>query len=232
MINLQKLMVVDDDPHIREVLRFALEKAGFHVVEAKDGQHAIVQFTQHQPDLVVLDIMMPEFDGMEVCRQLRQQSNVPIIFLTAKDDEIDRIVGLEIGGDDYLTKPFSPREVVARVKAIFRRIALCQQTDRSETDQQHGFLRLDIEGIKTFWQDHEVVLTATEFALIEAMIQRPGRVYSRQTLVDRAYSINVVVSDRTIDSHIRRIRQKFKRVGGDPIVTVHGIGYKLGLCDT
>jgi len=227
---MNKLLVVDDDPHIREVLRFALEKAGFQIVEAKDGQHALAQFNQHQPTLVILDIMMPEFDGMEVCRQLRQQSNVPIIFLTAKDDEIDRIVGIEIGGDDYLTKPFSPREVVARVKAIFRRITLSQHNDAAHLSKTHGVLHLDTEGIKAFWQDHEVVLTATEFSLLEALIQRPGRVYSRQELVDRAYAIQVVVSDRTIDSHIRRIRQKFKQVGGEPVETVHGMGYKIGDC--
>ena len=227
---MKKILVVDDDPHIREVLRFALEKAGFQIIEAKDGQHAITQFHQHQPALVVLDIMMPEFDGMEVCRQLRQQSNVPIIFLTAKEDEIDRIIGLEIGGDDYLTKPFSPREMVARVKAIFRRIMLSQHDDTAPTAKTHGLLHLDIEGVKAFWQDHEIVLTATEFSLLEALIQRPGRVYSRQELVERAYTTHVVVSDRTIDSHIRRIRQKFKHVGGDPIETVHGIGYKMGDC--
>jgi two-component system OmpR family response regulator len=225
---------VDDDAHIREVVRFALDKAGYRVVEAADGLAAIDAFAAHRPDLVVLDILMPEMDGTEVCRALRRDSTVPIVFLSSKDDEIDRIVGLELGGDDYLTKPFSPRELVARVRAVLRRTAPPAAPPSGELPAVnsliHGHLRMDLDRYRAFWGDTEVVLTATEFGILHTLLRFPGKVYSRNELMDGAYREQTVVSERTIDSHVRRVRRKFSSSGGDPIETVHGIGYRLTAC--
>ena len=222
----EKILVVDDDPHLREVVRFALEQAGFEPVEAKDGKDALEKFDDVDPDLVVLDIMMPEMDGNDVCRAIRKKSQVPIIFLSSRDDEIDRVLGLELGGDDYVTKPFSPRELVARIKAIFRRTSAAPEGDElPEETREHGRLKLDLIRFKTFWGDEEVDLTKTEFGIVKKMMGYPGKVFSRSELM-----IDGIVSDRTIDSHVRHLRKKFGEVGGDPIETVHGIGYKLGDC--
>lgn len=229
------VLVVDDDAHIREVVRFALDKAGFRVVEAADGLAALDAFAAHRPDLVVLDILMPEMDGTEVCRALRRDSAVPIVFLSSKDDEIDRIVGLELGGDDYLTKPFSPRELVARVRAVLRRTmpppAPASGELQAVNSLGHGHLRMDLDRYRAFWADTEVVLTATEFGILQTLLRFPGKVYSRNELMDGAYREQTVVSERTIDSHVRRVRRKFNTAGGDPIETVHGIGYRLTACD-
>lgn len=228
------ILVVDDDPHIREVVCFALDKAGFRTLEAEDGHRAIERYIAQTPDLVVLDIMMPEMDGTDVCRKIRQDSSTPIIFLSSKDDEIDRIVGLELGGDDYVAKPFSPRELVARVRAVLRRSA--EVAARSKSDEprelRHGGVHLDLEAFKAYWQGIEVVLTVTEFGVLRTLMERPGKVLSRDRLMDGAYDLNRIVSDRTIDSHVRRVRAKFSAVGGEPIETVHGVGYKLGVCRT
>ena len=226
------ILVVDDDPHIREVVRFALDKAGFRVREAADGKAALEAFRACDPDLVVLDILMPEMDGTEVCRELRRDSSVPIVFLSSKDDEIDRIVGLELGGDDYVTKPFSPRELVARVRAVLRRTTGPSMETRGVGNlKQHGKLRLDMDRFRAFWDDSEVVLTATEFGILTTLLGYPGKVYSRGELMDGAYREQTVVSERTIDSHVRRVRNKFDRAGGDPVETVHGIGYRLTSCE-
>lgn len=227
------ILVVDDDPHIREILCFALKKAGFRTVEAEDGRQALCRFETEQPDLVVLDILMPEMDGTDVCRVLRQRSSTPIVFLSSKDDEIDRIIGLELGGDDYVTKPFSPRELVARVRAVLRRtIEAPIREDGNDAPRilQHGRVRLDLDGCKAYWDDQEVVLTVTELGILRTLLRHPGKVFTRDGLMDGAYELHKIVSDRTIDSHVRRVRAKFSRVGGDPIQTVHGLGYKLGPC--
>lgn len=228
---MNRILIVDDDAHIRDVLRFALEKEGFETCEANNGQLALQKFGTDNPDLIILDIMMPELDGISVCRELRLSSRVPIIFLSSKDDEIDRILGLELGGDDYITKPFSPRELVARVRAVLRRIDQ-PSVDTSPGDKllQHGGLRIDQDQFKVFWQDEEIVFTVTEFGLLRVLIQQPGRVFSREALMNSAYDFNNVVSDRTIDSHMRRVRAKLTAVGASPIETVHGVGYKLGDC--
>jgi two-component system OmpR family response regulator len=237
----KKVLVVDDDAGIREMLRFALEKAGFAVAEAGDGRAALAAFAAATPDLVVLDILMPEIEGTEVCRRLRRDSRVPIIFISSCDEDTDRIVGLELGGDDYVTKPFSPRELVARVKAVLRRAEPPVAPDgaarpsASDADDAKrilvaGRLRLDPNVFKAFWDAHEVVLTATEFALLAALMRHPGRVYSRAELMARTYEDDLVVTDRTIDSHVRRVRGKFAAAGADPIETVHGVGYKLAPC--
>ncbi|MFC4250255.1 response regulator transcription factor [Sinimarinibacterium flocculans] len=224
-----KILVVDDDANIREVVCFALAKAGYATTTAADGEQALARFVAERPDLVVLDILMPELDGTEVCRRLRadpRNAGVPIIFLSSKDDEIDRILGLELGGDDYMAKPFSPRELVARVRARLRRPA----ADAAPALLQHGRLRLDPEQYKAWWDERELVLTLTEFGILRTLITRPGRVCTRDHLMNEAYALHRIVSDRTIDSHLRRVRAKLDEVGADPIETVHGVGYKLGPC--
>ncbi|HUS24816.1 MAG TPA: response regulator transcription factor [Candidatus Binatia bacterium] len=227
---MKKILVVDDDANIREVVCFALQKAGYATVTAENGQQALQRCAAEHPDLVVLDILMPELDGTEVCRRLRadpRQRQVPIIFLSSKDDEVDRIVGLELGGDDYVGKPFSPRELVARVKARLRPAAGGEAPAKR---LQHGRLGLDPEQYKAFWDEREIVLTLTEFGILRTLLDRPGKVCTRDHLMNQAYELHKIVSDRTIDSHVRRVRSKFTALGADPIETVHGIGYKLGPC--
>ena len=230
---MNKILVVDDDPHIREVISFALEKANMKVTLANDGKQALDSFNKSPVDLIVLDINMPEMDGLECCREIRKNSEVPILFLSSRDDEIDRILGLEIGGDDYVTKPFSPRELVARVNVILKR-TLSNGIDKgSDSDLKltHGRLQLDTEQHAIWWDEKEVALTATEFAMLAQLMKQPKRVFSREVIMEGAYQFNIHVSDRTIDSHIRHIRQKFSEVGCESIIeTQHGVGYKLASC--
>ncbi|MBI3782456.1 MAG: response regulator transcription factor [Deltaproteobacteria bacterium] len=220
------ILVVDDDGHIREVVRFALEKAGHTVVEAANGAVALQIFREQPVDVIVLDIIMPELDGIEVCRRIRERSQVPILFLSSRDDELDRVLGLEIGADDYVTKPFSPRELVARIKAMLRRSGAPVDISE-EAPLRRGGLLLDLQRHRCFWNDKEVVLTVTEFGLLRSLMGLQGKVYSRGELVDRAYGLGHAITDRTIDSHIRRIRRKFSDLGGDPVETVYGVGYRL-----
>jgi two-component system OmpR family response regulator len=225
-----KVLLIDDDPHLRDIVRFALTREGFAVIEAEDGVQGLALAAAGAPDLILLDIMMPELDGTEVCRRLRRDSRIPIIFLSSRDDEIDRVLGLELGGDDYIGKPFSPRELVARVKAVLRRMTASAPPVPATTGLRHGRLRLDLEGFRAFWGDDEVVLTVTEFALLRTLAERPGKVFRRDGLMDGAYGLDHFVSDRTIDSHVRRLRAKFQAVGGAPVETIHGLGYKLADC--
>jgi len=225
------ILIVDDEPHIREIVGFALRQAGYETLEAEDGQQALLAEQSHKPDLIILDIMMPHMDGSEVCRRLRQHSRVPIIFLSSRDDEIDRVLGLELGGDDYVTKPFSPRELVARVKAVLRRLQPAEEkTSVTPEPLCHGKLRLDEQRFEVFWDNVSIVLTATEFRLLHTLMQQPGRVFSREQLMHSAYEENIIVTDRTIDSHVRRLRAKFKALDAGVIETVHGVGYRLGSC--
>lgn len=224
------ILIVDDDPHICEVVRYALEQAG-HTIDARaDGRSGLEAALEDKAELVVLDIMMPELDGIEVCRRLRATSTVPILFLSSKDEEIDKVIGLEVGGDDYITKPFSTRELVARVKAMLRRVELSSVEPVSEgKTKSHGKLRLDPERFEVAWADRPVVLTVTEFGIVEALLSHPGKVYTRAELVQLAYRFDNHVTERTIDSHVRRIRKKFD-AGGEPVETVFGLGYRLGEC--
>ncbi len=224
-----RILIVDDDAAIRDVVRFALARAGFDTVEAATGRAALLRFAEARPDLVVLDIMMPELDGIEVCRAIRRDSATPILFLSSRDEEVDRIVGLELGADDYLVKPFSPRELVARIKAVLRRVAAPAAADGAAL--HHGRLRLELDSVQAFWDGRAVPLTATEFGILRTLIARPGRVCSRDSLMDGAYAIHKIVSDRTIDSHVRRLRAKFAAIGAEPIETMHGLGYKLSACE-
>jgi two-component system, OmpR family, response regulator len=225
-----KILLIDDDSGIRDVVRFALVREGFAVVEAEDGLQGLALAAREAPDLILLDIMMPELDGTEVCRRLRRDSRVPIIFLSSRDEEIDRVLGLELGGDDYVSKPFSPRELVARVKAVLRRVTAEKPSHPGNAELRHGKLRLDVEGFRAYWDANEVVLTVTEFALLRTLTERPGKVFTRDALMDGAYALDHYVSDRTVDSHIRRVRAKFQAAGGVPVETVHGLGYKLADC--
>lgn len=225
-----KILIVDDDPHIRDVVSFALTQASHEVLAASDGEAGLGRALADGPDLVVLDIVMPKLDGIELCRRLRAKSTVPILFLSSKDDEIDRVIGLEVGGDDYITKPFSPRELVARVKAMLRRQALDREAPAEPTKplKLHGALELDAERFRVRFAGRDIVLTVTEFAVLDALLSQPGKVYTRSELVDRAYEFDHHVTERTIDSHVRRIRKKFD-ADGEPIETVYGLGYRLGL---
>ena len=227
-----RVLIVDDDKNIREVVRFALSRAGHEVVEAADGRAALRAVAEQTIDAVVLDIIMPEEDGLEVCRKIRAQPGpqraVPILFLSSRDDEFDRVLGLEIGGDDYVTKPFSPRELVARVKAMLRRASMQQPEPQAPSKMlEYGSLRIDPERHRCFWDATEIVLTVTEFSLLQVLLSRPGRVYTRDDLVDRVWGVGHHITDRTVDSHIRRIRAKFAERDGDPVETVYGLGYRL-----
>ena len=229
------ILIVDDDPHILEVIQYALNRAGFTTVTAKEGLGALAANREVEPDLVILDINLPEMDGLDVCREIRKSSDVPILFLSSRDEEIDRIVGLEIGGDDYVSKPFSPRELVARAKVILKRA-------RGGTwggDPPASDEALSAGGV-TLWPDQhragysgiDVPLTATEFRILKAFLARPHFVRDRQAIIDVAYDSGIHLSDRTVDSHIRHIRAKFETVGCASVIeTVHGVGYKLGSCE-
>jgi two-component system OmpR family response regulator len=223
-----RILVVDDEPHIREVICFALERAGLNTTTARNGSEALMTFRRGGVDLIVLDIGMPEMDGLEVCRQVRKSSDLPILFLSARDDEIDRVLGLEIGGDDYVTKPFSPRELVARVNAILKRTA-GPRNGTAPDMLEHGGVRLDRGGHRVTAGEVEIGLTGLEFAIVEALLLRPAMVLSREQLMLAAYEPGIHVADRTIDSHIRNIRAKFAAVGHAGVIeTVHGIGFKFG----
>ena len=225
-----RILVVDDDPHIREVIRFALEKAGFVVVLAQDGGRALAVFARHPVDLIVLDIGMPEMDGLEVCRRVRRISEVPILFLSARDEEIDRVLGLEIGGDDYVTKPFSPRELAARINVILKRTRAAPQVE--DRMLARGDLTLDLAGHRAVFGVNPIAFTVLEFAILKTLASRPNQVFSRDQILDAAYAGAVHVSDRTIDSHIRNIRAKLAQAGcGQAIETVHGVGFRLGACE-
>jgi two-component system, OmpR family, response regulator len=228
-----RILVVDDDPHIRDVLCVALRKAGMAPISAKDGVEALARFASDRPALIILDIGMPETDGLEVCRRIRKSSDVPILFLSARDDEIDRVLGLEIGGDDYVTKPFSPRELVARVNVILRRVATrVVATPESETSFVHGRLTVDPSRHLVRFEDKELALTAIEFEIVRTLIGRPAVVFTREQIMSAAYSLNIQVSDRTIDSHVRNIRAKLAATGCEnAIETVHGVGFRLGSCE-
>jgi two-component system OmpR family response regulator len=224
------ILVVDDDPHIRDVVRFAFEKTGMTISTAQNGQEALRLFDRNLHQLVVLDIGMPEMDGLEVCRQIRKTSDTPILFLSARDEEIDRILGLEIGGDDYVTKPFSPRELVARVNAILRRARSAPAAPTKTVSQ--GGLTIDPDAHSVSFVGQAVSLTALEFAILRTLMARPGSVFTRELILDAAYEGNIHVADRTIDSHIRNIRAKMSTAGCDTVIeTVHGVGFKLGRCE-
>ncbi|MEM6665444.1 MAG: response regulator [Pseudomonadota bacterium] len=226
---MKRVLVVDDDIRIADVICFALEKAGYAHTRAENGLEALNRFADDQPDLIVLDVGLPEMDGLDVCRQIRRVSDVPILFLSARDEEIDRILGLEIGGDDYVTKPFSPRELVARVGVILKRRHPVPPAH--DTVVRHGALMLNRPEISVSMDGTTVDLTRLEFNILSVLIARPRMVFSRASILEQAYDDNIHVSDRTIDSHIRNVRSKFAAHGCmDVIETVHGTGFRMGAC--
>jgi len=226
-----KILIVDDDPHIREVLSFALGKAGMATHEAGDGEAALAAVGRTKPDLVVLDINMPRMDGLEVCRRLRAEGDLPILFLSSRDDEIDRVVGLELGADDYVVKPFSPREVVARVAAILKRGGRALAEAGAKEPVVHNRLRLDPEAWEVRWDGAEVPVTVTEFQLLLLLASLRSKVFTRDAIIDRLHGPGFAITDRTIDSHIRNLRHKFAAVGAsDLIETRPGVGYRIGRC--
>lgn len=219
------MVVVEDEPHIAELLDVYLREAGFRVLQAATGERGLVLIAQHQPAIVLLDIGLPDIDGFEVCRRLRAKSSVPVLFLTARDAELDRILGLELGADDYVTKPFSPREIVARVKAILRR---GQLDDRADADiiLIGDDYRIDTKRREACFRNDVVALATREFDLIAFFARNQGIALSRQQLLDGVWGIGWSGDDRTIDVHVRQLRRKL----GDelPLATVWGIGYRLG----
>lgn len=218
---MQCILVVDDDPHIREVVCFALEQAGFRTLIARDGAEALSQHRTHRPDLVILDVLMPELDGFAVCQEMRQLSSVPILFLSSRNEEVDRITGLQTGADDYIGKPFSPRELVARVQANLRR-----QTTEHDTVACDDY-KVNLDAFEIHWRSTLLALTQTEFHLLRTLISAPDKVFDRDELMSKAYDVRKIVSHRTIDSHVRRLREKLTQVGAPGITTVHGIGFRL-----
>jgi two-component system response regulator ChvI len=222
--------VVDDEDTIRETVAFALKREGFKVDLYSDGLQAWEAFQKRLPELVVLDILMPNMDGLELCRRLRAASEtLPIIFLTSKDEELDRILGLELGADDYLCKPFSVRELIARIKVLFRRAALNRNPGREPEEMlKVGPLELDLQRFTVRWNGQPVDLTVTEFMMLHALVRHPGHVKTRKQLTKEGYPHDSYVSDRTIDSHIKRLRRKFEEVdsGFTAIETVYGLGYR------
>ena len=222
------IALVDDDRNILTSVSMALEAEGLKVSTYSDSVTALAQITRQPPDVLVLDIKMPRMDGMEFLEKLRRTSDVPVIFLTSKDEEIDEVLGLRMGADDYITKPFSQRLLVERIRALLRRRELTTSTDTEESVLRRGELILDSARHQCVWRGEPVDLTVTEFLLLKALAQRPGHVKNRDQLIDAAYGENIYVDDRTIDSHIKRVRKKFKSI--DPefseIETLYGIGYR------
>ncbi|MBN1856989.1 MAG: response regulator transcription factor [Dehalococcoidia bacterium] len=221
------VLLVDDELKVCDLLRVYLERAGYEVSCVQDGSVAIEEIERRNPALILLDLNLPGMDGLEICRTIRRTSDVPIIMLTARDEEADRIVGLELGADDYVTKPFSPREVVARVKAVLRRRATASEDVRP---LQIGTLLIDASRHNVTYRDKPLVLTSREFAIIEFLARNPGRVFSRAQLLDRVFGIDFDGYERTIDAHIKNIRQKLLELSSEsptPLVTVRGVGYKL-----
>ncbi len=223
-----KILVVEDDKKTASLIKLYLEREGFQTVIAYDGRQALELAEQHRPIFVILDLMLPLLDGWEVCRRLRQSSGVPILMLTARGEEVDRVSGLALGADDYVVKPFSPRELVARVKAILRRGRL--EVLDQEKVLSFEELTLDLEKHKVTLEGRPVLLTPHEFKLLETLMAAPGKVFAREQLLDRLYSHNeATVIDRVVDVHIGKLRQKIEKDPSNPryILTVRGIGYQF-----
>ncbi len=223
---MKQILVVDDEPRIADICRDYLERAGFKVTIAGNGADALTLARAKQPDLVVLDLGLPKMDGLDVTRALRKRSNVPIIILTARVDESDKLIGLELGADDYLTKPFSPKELVARVRAVFRRVDVASTP--SEVVRVAD-VTLDIPRMQAKVGNRSVELTSTEFELLAMMMRQPGRVFTRGQLLDAVRGEAVESLDRVIDAHIKNLRRKLERDPGNPsyLLTVYGVGYKF-----
>ena len=223
------VLILEDDPHTVEVVQLYLRRDGHHVLSATDGIAGLSLAREAQPDLIILDLMLPGMDGLEICRILRQESDVPIVMLTARADEEDRLAGLDLGADDYVTKPFSPRELAARIRAVLRRSA------RDELER--GAARLDYESISMEMRQRtvhvdgtQIHLTPTEIRLLALLMREPGRTFSRDQIIDRVFGYDFEGFDRTVDSHVYSLRRKLEAAAGDKkyIHTIYGVGYRLG----
>jgi DNA-binding response OmpR family regulator len=225
----QKVLIVEDDLKIVRTLRLYLEKSGFYVEAVTRGDQAIPAFRQEQPDLVLLDLNLPGMDGLQVCRSLRRISTVPILMLTARVEEVDRLVGLELGADDYIVKPFSPREVVARIQAVLRRASGEYALPNS---LRVGEIFLDLDSRQASVRDEEIKLTQSEFEILHTLMRSPGRVYSREQLLDKTQGTIYTGYERSIDQHIKNLRKKLSAIPGEDaevIEAVYGVGYRLRL---
>ena len=227
VVETRRVLLVEDEKSIRSAVAAYLEREGYWVTPAEDGQIALDEFAKHKFDVIVLDLMLPKVSGEQVCREIRNVSDVPIIMLTAKGEEEDRIAGLELGADDYLVKPFSPRELVARVRALLRRAHVDSEPQRDRL--VFGDLEVDVTGHKAFLDGNELELTASEFKLLTTLARYPGRVYSRMELVEKVLGYDFEGYERTIDSHVKNLRAKLEDDPRDPtfIYTVHGVGYRF-----
>jgi two-component system response regulator RegX3 len=224
-----KVMVVDDEESLLEAIRYALSREGFEVVTASDGGEAVRDFEAERPDLVVLDLMLPTLNGWDVCRRIRATSQVPILMLTARDGEVDRVVGLEMGADDYVTKPFSLRELVARVRALLRRAGTAEGPRPEAAVLEAGGVRLDTERHEVSVRGSQVSLPLKEFELLEILMENRNRVLTRQTLIDRVWGYDYVGDTKTLDVHVKRLRARVEEDRHEPklIVTVRGVGYRF-----
>jgi len=223
------ILLVDDEDAVQKLLAYPLERDGFNVVQARDGEEALARFAQETVDLVVLDVMLPKLDGLEVCKRLRASSTVPIIMLTARDDELDKVLGLELGADDYITKPFSIREFRSRVRALLRRAAIPTfGREEDETIERDG-LRIDVGHRDVHVGQRAVQLTYVEFELLRTMAASPGRVFSREMLLQALWGGSDYREPRTIDVHVRHLREKLEHDPSEPeyILTVRGVGYRF-----
>ena len=218
--------MVDDEPKIIQLTQDYLENAGFSVISAGDGERALAVIQAEKPDLVVLDLGLPGMDGLDVCRSIRKTSNLPIIMLTARDEETDKLVGLELGADDYITKPFSPKELVARVRSVLRR---SERVQEGREVIRVGDVTLDLPRMQVTVGDEEIELTATEFQLLQALASQPGRIFTRSQLLNSVHGVAIESYERAIDAHIKNIRRKLEPIPHEPryIQTVYGVGYRF-----
>lgn len=228
------ILVVDDEVALLETISFQLQKQGYEVCTAADGEDALVKAGEKQPDLIILDIMLPKMDGFEVCRNLRKQMNTPILMLTARDDEIDRVVGLEVGADDYLIKPFSMRELMARVKALLRRVKLIKEeaaeSNIKKADVMHfGSLDIDLDRHEVRRENGIINLKPKEYELLVCLAKHPGRVYSREMLLEQIWGWEYIGDSRTVDVHIRWLREKIEEDPSNPkhLITIRSAGYRF-----
>ena len=223
----EKIILVDDDSNILTSVSLALRSEGWSVETYNDGEQGLIALQRNNPDIAILDIKMPKLDGMEVLERLRKQSNLPVIFLTSKDDEVDEALGLRIGADDYIKKPFSQRLLIERIKALLRRVNISNEIDPDALITR-GDLVMDTSRHSSKWKGDDVKLTVTEFLILKDLSQRSGMVKTRDQLMDAAYGETIYVDDRTIDSHIKRLRKKFRLVDKkfDQIETLYGVGYR------
>ena len=223
------ILLVDDEDAVQKLLAYPLERDGFRVVQARDGEEALARFAEERVDLVVLDVMLPKLDGLEVCKRLRASSTVPIIMLTARDDELDKVLGLELGADDYITKPFSIREFRSRVRALLRRAAIPADGRAGEGTIESGELRIDVGRRDVDVGGRPVQLTYVEFELLRTLASSPGRVYTREQLLEALWGGSDYREPRTIDVHVRHLREKLERDPSEPayVHTVRGVGYRF-----